>query len=103
MSAFTNGEVVRIGFESDTPTPLNQELVESLSSVFHVSSQKAAPGAGSAQKAEAAQSRSRLLVTSPLPHLLSYTDVAVASSMLIGAVAVAIPALAFMFRVVLFW
>jgi len=31
MAPFLNGEVVRIGFESEAPTPINQEILETLS------------------------------------------------------------------------
>ena len=31
MAPFLNGEVVRIGFEGDVPTPINQEILEILS------------------------------------------------------------------------
>jgi hypothetical protein len=87
MAAFLNGEVVRIGFESDILTPVNQELMEALSSTSSLPSNRG---------------KDRL-IKSPLPELIPWSHVMIVISIAVAGIAILIRFIIFVYEVMMYW
>jgi hypothetical protein len=93
MAPFLNGEVVRIGFEGEVSTPLNQEILESLS----VAARNNGNSNGTGQSAQP------LVKTTPLPELFTMTFFVTCISCLVLLFAVFARFIWFVIEVTFFW
>lgn len=86
---FFNGEVVRIGFENEVATPINQELLEILSARTHEKRDKSNENAS--------------IIRSALPVIYSDSQVILGVSIIVLLVAVLVGFVGFVVNVMLYW
>jgi len=87
MAPFLNGEVVRIGFEGEVLTPLNQEILESLSVVTRQQTSRGAP----------------IVSATPLPPIYSMSFFIAITSCIVALAAVLIRFIVFAVEVIFTW
>jgi len=95
MAPFLNGEVVRIGFEGEVQTPLNQEVLEMLSTA---AKQQANNGPGSSPS-----TRPRMIEPVCVPKLYSMTFFTSVLSCLVLLLAIIVRFVLFVIDVTFFW